>query len=66
MKRKIHNAVLQIITVIAALMFFLGVGSLDSTGTGEWLSMLLMILGATWLGLFFYANDEQRGGKRDA
>ena len=66
MKRKIHNAVLQIITVIAALMFFLGAGSLDSTGTGEWLSMLLMILGATWLGLFFYANDEQRGGKRDA
>ena len=66
MKRKIHNAVLQIITVIAALMFFLGAGSLDSTGTGEWLSMLLMILGATWLGLFFYATDEQRGGKRDA
>ena len=60
MRRKIHNAVLQTITVIAALMFFLGAGSLDSTGTGEWLSMVLMVLGATWLTLFFYANDSTR------
>ncbi len=66
MRRKIHNAVLLTITVIASIMFFLGAGSVDSTGTGEWLSVVLMVLGGVWLGLFFYANDEQRGGKKDA
>lgn len=68
MRRRLHNAVLIIITITATLMFFLGAGSLDSTGTGEWLSMVFMLVGGGWVMLFFYANDEQRqkGGKRNA
>ena len=66
MRRRLHNAVLLIITAIATLMFFLGAGSLDSTGIGEWLSVVLMVIGGGWVALFIYANDEQRGGKRNA
>lgn len=60
MRRKIHNAVLLTITASATLMFFLGAGSLESTGTGAWLSIVLMLVGGGWICLFAYANDSKR------
>lgn len=55
MRRRLHNAILRMITAIAAAAFVIGAMLLDS----ESLIPAAMVLGGiVWLGLFYWAQER--------
>lgn len=54
-KKKVHNALLWTITVLAGLGVFLGMCTIDSDNI--WPPIMLILGCWTWIFLFCYANE---------
>lgn len=60
--RKIKNALLRIITLLAALIFIMSVCAID---TDSWWPLIITAVSLAWLGLFYYVNDDYYSKRRD-
>ena len=55
-KRAVKNAILQMITAIAAAAFVIGAMTLDSNSL---IPVVLVAGGLVWLGLFYWAQERR-------
>lgn len=55
-KRAVKNAILQMITAIAATAFVIGAMTLDSDSP---IPAAMVAGGLIWMGLFFYAQERR-------
>lgn len=55
------NKILYTISYVALILFIIGACSIDSDGL---LPVCMILLGAGWLGLFYYVNAEVLEGRK--
>lgn len=56
MRRRLHNAILRIITILAAVICALGIMTLDSDSL---IPFAMTMGGMAWLTLFYYAQERR-------
>lgn len=56
MRRRLHNAILRMITAIALAAFAFGAMTLDSEDLT--IPAVLLLVSAAWLTLFYYAQER--------